>query len=114
MRIRNNSNAENELKEYEGYIENKENLQKILNENKNKKINLEIGMGKGQFIINSSFQRRDEIFIGVELCKSVQALALKKLKRFEKNENISVSNLYFMYFDAEKLLDFFNESQVDE
>ena len=112
MRIRNNSNAENELKAFSRYIYSKEDLQKIIKENKGKKINLEIGMGKGQFIINSAYQNKGEIFIGVELCKSVLALALKKLKRFEQ-VNGELTNLYFMSFDAKNLLEYFEEKQID-
>ena len=113
MRIRNNSNAENELKQFNRYIFTKDDLQKVLKENNGKKINLEIGMGKGQFIINSAHQNKDEIFIGVELCKSVLALALKKLKRFEKENGVELTNLYFMSFDAKQLLEYFEENQVD-
>ncbi len=114
MRIRNNKNASEELNLCDRYIKSKEELKNVLNNKESKKINLEIGMGKGEFIINSAFQNKDEIFIGVELCKSVLALAIKKLKRFEKENNITLSNVHFMSFDAIELLDYFEEKSIDK
>lgn len=113
MRIRNNRNAQNELESSSIYLSSKEELQNILKENLGKKINLEIGMGKGRFIISSAYESKDEIFIGVELCKSVLALSVKKLARFEKENNVKLDNLYFMSFDAKDLMQYFNENQVD-
>ena len=113
MRIRNNSNADNELKSCIKYLQTKEELNEILSKFKNKKINLEIGMGKGQFIINSAFQNKDEIFIGVEICKSVLALAVKKIARFEKENDITLDNLYIMSFDAKELNEYFEDDTID-
>ena len=39
--------------------------------------------------------------------------AIKKLNRFEEENGIALKNLYFMSFDALKLLDYFSENQVD-
>ena len=110
MRMRNNSNADNELMAYNKYINTKEKLQEVI---KNKKVNLEIGMGKGNFIANMAMQNKDEIFIGVELCKSVLALAIKKIRRFEEENNIKLDNLYLMSFDAIKITEFFDKDNVD-
>ena len=110
MRMRNNSNAQNELIAFTKYIDNKENLKEII---KGKKVNLEIGMGKGQFIANMALQNKDEIFIGVELCKSVLALAIKKIKRFEEENNVKLNNLYLMSFDAITITEFFDKDDID-
>ncbi len=110
MRMRNNSNAENELLNCSRYIASKEALDTIL---KDKKINLEIGMGKGQFIANMALENKDKIFIGVELCKSVLALAVKKIKRFEEENNVKLDNLYLMSFDAITIAEYFDKDQIE-
>lgn len=110
MRMRNNSNADDELKAYDKYIDNKEELKEII---KSKKVNLEIGMGKGQFIANMAMENKDQIYIGVELCKSVLALAIKKIKRFEEENNIKLNNLYLMSFDAITITEYFDKDSID-
>lgn len=111
MRIRNNSNADNELNAYNKYIDTKEKLQEILKDKEN--INVEIGMGKGQFIANMANLNPDKIYIGVEVCKSVLALAIKKITRYEEENNIKLDNLYLMSFDAIKINEIFEENQID-
>lgn len=116
MRVRFNPKAEDELLNEKKYIENKEKLQEILssNECKNKKIYLEIGMGKGDFISKLSSIDRDNIYVGVEVSKQVLALAVKKINRFEKENNISLDNLYLMSFDAKNLSEVFKENQIEK
>lgn len=111
MRVRNNSNADNELNACKKYINTKEKLQEILKNQKN--INIEIGMGKGDFISKLAHMNPDKIYIGVEVCRSVLALAVKKIARYEAENNIELNNLYIMSFDAIKICEFFNENQLD-
>jgi tRNA (guanine-N7-)-methyltransferase len=111
MRTRNNKNADNELNEYSKYIESKDKLQEIIKNMKN--INIEIGMGKGEYISKMAHLNPDKIYIGVEVCKSVLALAAKKISRYESENNVNLSNLYIMSFDAIKIGEFFNENQID-
>jgi len=111
MRIRNNSNADNELNSYNKYINTKQELQEVLKSGKN--INVEIGMGKGQFIANMANLNPDKIYIGVEVCKSVLALAIKKINRYEEENNIKLDNLYIMSFDAIKINEIFEDNQID-
>ena len=47
--------------------------------NNSNKIQIEIGMGKGQFIINKALKYPDINFIGIEKFDSILALALKKI-----------------------------------
>ena len=79
MRTRNNPNAKKELKLYNNYIENKEELVRVINKNKKKKICLEIGMGKGTFITNKAYEDRENIYIGVELSETYKDLKRKKI-----------------------------------
>lgn len=116
MRTRNNPNAKNELLAEARFCDTKEKLQEILSkdENKNKKIYLEIGMGKGDFISHLASLDLDNIYIGVEISMSVLATAVKKIKTYEKENNINLNNLYFMSFDAIKLEEYFEKGQVEK
>lgn len=113
MRTRYNPKANDIIESFDRYIKDVKTLQNVLNENKEKKICIEIGMGKGDFISNMAKLNPDNVYIGIELSPQVLALAIKKLNRFEEENGISLKNLYFMSFDALKLLDYFNEDQVD-
>lgn len=116
MRTRNNPNAKNELNEEIRFIDNKEKLQEVLkkDENKEKKIYLEIGMGKGDFISKLAALDTENIYIGVEISMSVLATAIKKIKLYENVNNISLNNLYFMSFDAIKLDEYFDKNQIEK
>lgn len=111
MRIRNNSNADNELNAYSKYINTREQLQEVLKQDK--KVNIEIGMGKGEYLSKMAHLNPDKLYIGVELCKSVLALAVKKISRYEEENTVTLNNLYIMSFDAIKINEFFAENQID-
>ena len=111
MRTRYNPQANDIIENFDRFIRDREKLQGILNTDK--KICIEIGMGKGDFISNMAKLNPDNVYIGIELSPQVLALAIKKLNRFEEENGISLKNLYFMSFDALKLLDYFSENQVD-
>lgn len=114
MRTRNNPNAKIELLAEKRFIDNREGLQDILSKNKDKNIFLEIGMGKGDFISRLASLDLNNIYIGVELSISVLATAIKKIKKYEKENNIVLNNLYFMSFDAIKLEEYFEKGQVEK
>lgn len=111
MRTRYNPQANDIIENFDRFIKDREKLQGILNTDK--KICIEIGMGKGDFISNMAKLNPDNVYIGIELFPQVLALAIKKLNRFEEENGLSLKNLYFMSFDALKLLDYFSENQVD-
>lgn len=115
MRTRNNPNAKNELNEENRFLSDKEKLQEILKKesNEDKKIYLEIGMGKGDFISRLATFDKENIYIGVEISMSVLATAIKKIKIYEEENNIILDNLYFMSFDAIKLDEYFEENQIE-
>ena len=114
MRTRYNAKAIQKLNEFERYIKSKEEIQNILKNNGNKKVYLEIGMGKGDFITQLSQLDKDSIFIGVEVSLPVLALAVKKLKRYEEENNIKLENLYFMSFDAIDIANIFQSGQIEK
>ena len=114
MRTRYNAKAIDELNEFERYIKTKEEIQEIINENDNKKVYLEIGMGKGDFITELSQLDKDSIFIGVEVSPPVLASAVKKLKRYESENKVKLDNLYFMSFDAIDIASIFENGQIEK
>lgn len=70
----------------------------------NNDIEIEIGMGKGDFIIGKALQNPDINYIGIEKYASVLVSAFKKL------ENIEIPNLRIMNIDASEINDYFNEN----
>ena len=66
-------------------------------------IHIEIGMGKGDFIIGMAQSNPNVNFIGIEMYDSVIVKAVEKL------ENINLSNLKLIRMDATKIEDVFNK-----
>lgn len=114
MRTRFNPKAIEEMNEFDRYIKDKDTIQKIIKENIGKKIYLEIGMGKGDFITQLCQLDKDNIYIGIEVSPPVLALAIKKLKRYEDENNVKLDNLYFMSEDAATLNEIFENHQIEK
>ncbi len=114
MRTRFNPKAIEQMNEFDRYIKDREKIQEIIKENEGKKVYLEIGMGKGDFITALSQLDKDNIYIGIEVSPPVLALAIKKLKRYEEENNTRLDNLYFMSFDAIELSEMFLENQIEK
>lgn len=113
MRARFNPKAIEELNAFDRFIKQKEEIQKIITDNKDKKVFLEIGMGKGDFITQMATLDRENIYIGVEVSPPILALAVKKLKRYEE-ENGRLDDIYFMSFDAITIAEVFEENQIEK
>lgn len=69
----------------------------------NNPIYIEIGMGKGKFIIENAMKYKNINFIGIEKYDTVIAKALKKV------ENYKIENLKLIRMDAKELNDVFNK-----
>jgi tRNA (guanine-N(7)-)-methyltransferase len=69
-------------------------------------IHVEIGMGKGKFIMQLAALNPDINYIGIEKYSSVLLRAL------EKREETELSNLYFIRFDAEYINDIFSKDEI--
>lgn len=69
----------------------------------NNPINIEIGMGKGNFIIKMAKKYKDINFIGIEMFDSVIARAVQKL------ENEDIPNLKLIRLDANYIEDIFDK-----
>ncbi|MEG1142644.1 MAG: tRNA (guanosine(46)-N7)-methyltransferase TrmB [Clostridia bacterium] len=104
MRVRNIQNASEQLNNFDRYLNNTNNMDNI---------ELEIGMGKGEFLINKAITNPDKIFIGVELNISVLCLAMKKILKYEKDNNTYISNIYITSFDAITISEKFKENSIN-
>lgn len=71
-----------------------------------KPIYIEIGMGKGQFILEMARRNPDKNFIGIEKYSSVLVRAI------EKCEDFTGDNLRFICMNAEAITDVFNVHEV--
>jgi tRNA (guanine-N7-)-methyltransferase len=105
MRLRNVKNAEDILKNSKYYVENPKVL--LGNWNKkfknNNKICLEIGMGKGDFIIGMAKKYPGINFIGVEKYESVLVRAVQKL------DKEALDNVLVISYDAINLGEIFDK-----
>ncbi len=76
-------------------------------------IQIEIGMGKGQFIRTMADKYKDINFIGIERYESVLMKALQRKYQIEALEG-KYKNLYFACFDALLLGEVFDRGEVDK
>ena len=72
----------------------------------NNPIFIEVGMGKGQFITSLAALHPEINYIGIEKYSSVLIRAI------EKQEDLQLSNLKFLRFDAEYLPDIFAPGEI--
>ena len=75
--------------------------------NNSNPIYIEIGMGKGDFILENAIRYPDINFIGIEKFDSIMALAIKKIDKYELN------NLKLIRIDALNILNVFNK-EIDK
>lgn len=111
MRLRNIPGAEeaiansdyviHEAKEYRGKF--------ALLFGNNNPIHIEIGMGKGQFIVEMAKRHPDVNYIGIERYSSVLLRALQKMDALEEKPD----NLKFMCIDAKEITEIFGPEEID-
>ena len=70
-------------------------------------IQIEVGMGKGKFIMELAQKYPETNFIGIERYSSVLLRAL------QKREELEISNIYFMCVDAKELGEIFAPGEVE-
>ncbi len=69
-------------------------------------IEIEVGMGKGRFIMELARRHPERNFIGIERYSSVL------LRGLEKREQLELSNIWFLCIDAKDLCEFFAPGEV--
>ncbi len=91
MRFRKEKNIEEKLSQYRGnLLFEKKELKEILSDKKN--IYLEIGMGKGDFILEMAEKNPDNFYVGLEKRGALILRAIRKIKQ-QKNVLFIVSNI---------------------
>jgi len=109
MRLKNVKNAKEIIINGKYYIDNPKEYKGLWNKlfDNNNPIYIEIGMGKGDFIINNAIEFPDINFIGIEKYDSVIARAIQKSNELELN------NLKLIRLDALNIDEVF-EKEIDK
>ena len=105
MRVRNVKNKEEIINNSIYTIDNPTNYKGKWNTifNNNNPIYLEIGMGKGKFILENARNNPNINYIGIEKNGSVLSYAIKKIEEYK------LSNLKLICFDANKIDELFDK-----
>lgn len=103
MRLRNVKDAKDIVSNSKYVINNPQEYKGSFSKlfNNSNPISLEIGMGKGDFIINMAIKYPDINFIGLEKYQSIIVRAIQKL------ENLNLNNLKLICMDAKELNEVF-------
>ena len=109
MRLRNVKGAKDKilLSNYniDNPFDNINNWNKVFNNNN--PICIEIGMGKGKFIVENAIKNPNINYIGIEKFDSVLVRAIEKV------EELNISNLKFIRMDAFRIDEVFNK-EIDK
>lgn len=76
---------------------------------KKQPLHIEIGMGKGRFIMDMADAHPDINYVGIEMYSSVLLRALQKMDARETKP----ANVKFICMDAKNIMDVFDEGEVD-
>ena len=113
MRLRNIPRADEVIQNHPIAVKNeKENKGqwKELFSNTNP-IHVEIGMGKGQFLLTLAKQNPDVNYIGIERYSSV---LLRALEKYDTEEFCELSNIRFVCMDAMELPEVFAKDEINK
>lgn len=108
MRLRNVAGSREVISESRFVVQNpkeQKNHWKELFGNSNP-IHIEIGMGKGRFIMDMAKLHPEINYIGIEKYSSVLIRGIQKMEAEE------LPNLYFIRMDAEEIVDVFGQGEV--
>ena len=110
MRLRNVSGSRERIEESQFVVHNPEEMKghwsKEVFGNDNP-LRIEIGMGKGKFIMELAKLNPDINYVGIEKYSSVLIRAI------EKCEDLEVPNLRFIRMEAEYICDVFEKGEID-
>lgn len=112
MRMRKKKWADPYMEAHGEYVlahpeENKGKWHEVLNADK---LHVEIGTGKGDYLINMSESFKEDGWVGIEKDHNVAAIACKKAI---EDENIDISNKRMIVLDADDLLEWFAPNEID-
>ncbi len=111
MRLRNVKGARDRISNSECVIKEPRELKGKWNTlfNNDNPIYIEIGMGKGQFIMENARRNPNINYVGIEKFSSVLVRAIEKKESSEDK----LDNLVFLRFDAEYIEEIFEKDEVD-
>ena len=113
MRLRNIPRAESTIEAHDAVINQPEaergKWAKVFGNSK--PIHIEIGMGKGQFLLNMALAHPDVNYIGIERYSSV---LLRAVEKFDRDEYRELENIRFICMDAKELDKVFAPEEVDK
>ena len=113
MRLRNIPGAKDAIQESAYVVQNpKENKGKWSEcFSKKQPLHIEVGMGKGRFLMDMARLHPEINYVGIEMYDSVLLRALQKMEELEEN-GTALANLRFMRIDARVLPDIFAQGEV--
>lgn len=115
MRLRNIPGAQDAILESPYVIQKPEAHKGVWAEMFPKKqpLHIEVGMGKGRFLMDLARLNPDINYVGIEMYDSVLLRALQKREELEE-EGTKYENLFFMRVDARLLPEIFEKGEVDK
>ncbi len=76
-------------------------------------IHIEIGMGKGKFLIDKAKENSDINYVGIEMYSSVLVRAVERIEKRSKCE-AGFKNILFIRIDARELEEVFEKGEVEK
>ncbi len=114
MRLRKKPNTDEKLKNFADFVtlekigeERQGQWRKIFSDDLNRKLFVELGTGKGDFILQMAEKNPDINFVGLEVEAGVVLKAARKIQ--EKN----LGNLRLVVFDINRIAEIFAEHEID-
>ena len=111
MRLRNIPGADDVIRKHPIAIKNETEKKGLWNKvfGNDNPIHIEIGMGKGQFLLTLAKQKPNINYIGIERYSSV---LLRALEKFDTEEFMELQNIRFICMDAFELPEVFSLGEV--
>lgn len=112
MRLRNIPRAEGTIQAHNAVIKRPEDQRGCWRQvfGNRRPIRIEIGMGKGRFILNMAKENPGINFVGIERYSSV---LLRAVEKFDTDEFKDLKNIRFVCMDARRLEEVFAPDEVD-
>ena len=114
MRLRNIRGAKEVIRTSEYVVQNPEARKGLWAAvfPKRQPLHIEVGMGKGRFLMDMAALHPDRNYVGIEMYDSVLLRAIQKRESREE-EKERLSNLLFLCVDARNLPEIFDRGEVD-
>lgn len=110
MRLRNITGADTYIENSEYVVQDETSKKGCWGEVFGRKapLHIEVGMGKGQFLMQLALQNPDINYVGIEMYSSVLLRAVQKM------EENPMDNLRFIRMDAREIENVFDKGEVDK